>query len=465
MSNTVTDKLEDLLWGPQVGSLSLLPRLGVKFVRFVYAVIRDMIAENLTLRAMGLVYITILSIVPVIAISFSILKGFGYHHKLEPLLNNFLLPMGDKGVELTNKLIEFVDNVQGNVLAGVGLVLLFVTTISMAQKVENSLNHIWRVDRPRNLARRWSEYLSVIMVGPVVMVTALALIATVKSNSVVQEISAFGPISKTLLSLSQLSPYLLMVMAFTFVYWFLPNTRVKLSAAFIGGLTGGVLWAGTGILFATFVANSTRTFSIYTTFAIVIIALIWLYLVWLILLVGSQVAFYIQNPEQLRLGYQRPNIGGRQREEIALSLMCKAAAAFRAGSGQPTLGEVADAIQLPNLLLVPIVERLAAAGLLARSTKDRLFPQHDPNQITVTEIIAAVRETQSSDIFPEGHWPSPVDNVSRRIDTAVQDALGDQSLYELLDTGEEEIEEHGIDTAATDPLLSDKLSPGKMKPH
>ena len=204
MSDTVTEKVEELFWDPRVATLPPLARSAVEVVRFIYVIIRDVVSGNITLRAMGLVYVTILSIVPVIAVIFSILKGFGIHKRIEPLLYTFLEPMGEKGVEITDQIIGLVDNVQGNVLAGAGMILLFFTTISMAQKVEDSFNFVWRVDRPRGIAQRMTEYLSLILIGPVVMVTAIALLASVRSNQIVQELTDIAPVGETLLLVGQI---------------------------------------------------------------------------------------------------------------------------------------------------------------------------------------------------------------------------------------------------------------------
>jgi len=433
MNSAFTDKIESLLWDQRIKTLAPIFKQAVRALRFLYAVLRDTVSGNLPLRAMGLVYVTILSIVPVIAISFSLLKGFGFHRQLEPLLYKFLQPLGEKGAELTGQIIGFVDNVQGNVLAGAGTLLLFVTTISMAQKVEDSFNYVWRVDRPRGVAQRLSEYLSLIIVGPIVMVTAITLIAQVKSNQLVQDVSGLQGISQTLLLVDQLAPYAILILGFTMVYWFLPNTKVRFLPALLGGAAGGFLWATSGALFTTFVVTSTRTLSIYATFAIVIMALIWLYLCWLILLVGALVSFYAQNPEQLRLGYRRPSIGSRNREQIAISIMLMTASAFRDGSEQPTLSEMADVTGLPTLMLIPIINRMVAANILSRSSKDELFPHRDPGGIKLQEVIDAVREPQQSDIWTEGTWPEPVAQISRRINKAISQELGDQSVYDWLD--------------------------------
>jgi membrane protein len=403
----------------------------MRLLRFIYAVVRDAIAGNLPLRAMGLVYVTILSIVPLLAISFSVLKGFGFHRQLEPLLYELLTPLGDRGIELTNDVIGFVENIKGDVLAGIGLVLLFVTTISMAQKVEDSFNFIWRVEHSRNLAQRLSEYLSVILVGPVVMVTALALLASIGNLEVVQELGGFRAIGNTMLLIGKLSPYLLVIGGFSFVYWFLPNTRVKLRAALVGGLAGGILWAAAGAAFTTFVAESARTLTIYATFSIVLIAMIWLYLCWLILLVGAQVAFYIQHPEYLRLGYRPVSIGNRQREDIALSVMGIVADAFRRGADHPKLADVSETLALPAVTMLPTIKRLAGAGLLVRTDRDELVPGRDPAEIRLTDVIAATREPLRLDLFPEGRWPDSVSRVSRSMQDALIRDLGDKSVYDL----------------------------------
>jgi len=450
LSDTITDKLESLLWDPRIDDLPPGARHTVIALRFFYAVLRDIVAGNLTLRAMGLVYVTILSVVPIIAISFSLLKAFGFHRQLEPILYKFLEPLGDKGIELTDQVIGFVDNVQGDVLAGVGLALLFVTSVSMAERVEDSFNYVWRVDRPRGFAKRISEYLTVILVGPVVMVTAMALIAKFKSNAFVQQVTDFEPVGETLQLVEQLAPYGLIVLGFTLAYWFLPNTRVRFRSALAGGVIGGLLWATSGVLFTTFVMSSVRTMSIYATFAIVILALVWLYLCWLILLIGALVSFYTQNPEHLRLGYRRLNIGARTREQIAIGIMTRASAAFRDGSPQPTIAEIADSAHLPALMLIPVVNRLIAANLVTRTSKNQLFPYRDPGNMTLREVLAAVRDTQTIDVWSTGLWPPIVRNLSRRIDSALEQALGETSIYELLDADAQH-DAAGAETATSKP--------------
>jgi len=383
---------------------------------------------------MGLVYITILSVVPILAISFSVLKAFGFDEKLEPVLYQFLAPLGDRGAEITDQVMGFVGNVQGSVLAGVGLALLFYTALSMTKKVEDSVNYVWRVSRSRNFVQRFSEYLSIILVGPVIMVTALALIATIENNSIFQGIAGFEPIANTLAEVGNLTPHFLVSLGFTFVYWFIPNTQVKLTSALVGGLTGGFLWATSGVLFTTFVVGATRNVDIYATFAIAIITLMWLYLSWLIVLIGAQVAFYFQNPEYLRIGYRPINVGTRMREHTAISIMLIVAEAFRHDRKIPTTLAVREQLGIPDLVFTPVLTRLVRAKLIKTASNNQLLPARDPASIYLQQILEAIQAPHNSDMFPDGNWPDATLRLAGDVDAALTAALQERRVYDLLDT-------------------------------
>jgi membrane protein len=389
---------------------------------------------------MGLVYITILSIVPLLALLFAALKGFGIHRsRVEPALLNLLAPLGDKGAELTSQLIAIVDNVEGGLLAGIGLLLLIYTTVSMIKMIEDSLNFVWRVENSRGIAQRFGEYLSVILVGPLIMITALGLIATIGSNALVERILSIQPFGATAVMLGKSLPYIILSIGFGLAYWFMPNTRVRVRAAAIGGLIGGVLWAASGVLFATFVVTSTRRIDIYASFAVVIIALIWLYISWLILLIGAQASFYIQFPEYLRVGYRQLKVGSQMREQAALSTMLIVSRRFRAAEPAFSSNEVAKQLGVSGLLISSISQRLCSAGLLAIDSRGRIMPGRDPATILVSDILDAVRNPQDGDMFRGGNWPEHVTRVTDRLNSATRSALAGQSIYALLDEQADDI--------------------------
>ena len=170
--DTVNLRINELIWETDVSTLPLWKRPMLHLVRFLYVLGRDLLEGQLTLRAMSLVYTTLLSLVPLLAISFSVLKAFGVHNQMEPFLFQFLAPLGDKGLELGREIIGFVENVKVGVLGSLGLGMLVYTVISLLHKIELSFNFIWRVNQARSIAQRFTEYLSVLVIGPFLVFSA-----------------------------------------------------------------------------------------------------------------------------------------------------------------------------------------------------------------------------------------------------------------------------------------------------
>jgi membrane protein len=403
-----------------------------RILRYPYALIRDITRGDLTLRAMSLVYTTLLSVVPIIALSFSVLKGLGYHRELEPILYSFLEPLGDRGYELTAQIMSFVDNVRGGVLGSLGLMFLLYTLISTVEKVEESFNFVWRVEKPRSFGRRFSEYVSVMVVGPAVIVAALGLIAAVESTSFMQALSHYRPFDSILLVLSALTPYLLVSGVFTFMYGFVPNTKVRLRAALIGGISAGAAWAFSGMVFARFVAGSTNTMVIYAGFAIVIVALIWLYVSWLILLLGAQLAFYVQNPQYLRPGRGLIALNSSLRERVALSIMYLIVCDYRTAQHRWTTNRIAEHLELPGAALTPIVDALERRKLLLAAEDDTWVPARDPHSIALADILDAVRHDTTGPRLSRIRDIAPAVEAARIAEQALQDSLKGKTVAELV---------------------------------
>ena len=167
--------LEHDLWTIDTSTLTPTRALALQTIRLVYGTVKKFRTNELDVRAMGLVYSTLLALVPLLALSFSVLKAFGVHNQLKDALIRFLAPLGEKAPEVATRIIVFVDNIKIGVLSAVGLALLFYTIIRLLQKIEESVNIIWEIDRPRSLARRFSDYMSVVLTGPVLIFIALGL--------------------------------------------------------------------------------------------------------------------------------------------------------------------------------------------------------------------------------------------------------------------------------------------------
>lgn len=425
---SLVTRLEQRLFEPAPTGASRI----LVVLRYPFALLRDLARGDLTLRAMSLVYTTLLSIVPLIALSFSVLKGLGYHRALEPLLYRFLEPLGERAAEITARVMQFVENVQSGVLGSLGLAFLLYTVISMIQKVEESFNYVWRVEQPRSLGRRFSEYLSVMVVGPVVMVAAMGLLATIGSNGMVQFVAHTQFFGGALAQIGRLMPYALVAGVFTFMYAFIPNTKVSLRAAAIGGVVAGVSWSASGELFTAIVVHSSRTMAIYAGFAIVIVGLMWLYLSWLILLLGVQLAFYIQHPQFLRSDHGEPRLTSSLKERLALSLMYLVGKDFRSTGPAWTLQRLAGELDVPGTALGPVVASLERRGLLVATEAEKLVPGKDLGSIGLAEILDAVRNDSEGPHGAQGRCLPPADAVAREAEAAIRASMNGRTLKDLV---------------------------------
>ncbi len=337
----------------------------ISSIRLLWAVSRDLSAGQLTLQAMSLVYTTLLSLVPLLAISFSILKGFGVHNQIEPFLLNALEPLGDRRAEVVSRIVGFVDNVQVGVLGSVGFVLLFYTVISLMQKIEHAFNGVWQVSAKRSLSERFKDYLSVIIVGPVLVFAALGISATVLSDPLMARIISIQPVGMLVELIGHLVPVAMVTLAFTFIYMFVPNTRVRLTAALTGALVAGLLWNAVGWLFAAFVAQANSYTAIYSGFATPIVFMIWLYVGWLILLVGTSIAFYRQHPEYLSGRQLTNDLSAADRDRLALHCLFVIGRRFYSGEPAPNAEVLGEDLRIPASAVEQVLEPLRQQRLLA----------------------------------------------------------------------------------------------------
>lgn len=430
------DHLQQVLWTSDIERVSRPQALALIAARILYRVIEDLLRGQLTLRAMSLVYTTLLSMVPLLALSFSLLKAFGVHNQIEPLLLNFLAPLGEKSVEMTTQIVRFVENIGVGVLGSLGLLLLIYTVVSLLQKVEEAFNFIWHVSSLRNLPQRLSGYLSVVMVGPMLVVTALGITASVMSSALVTELMAIEPFGSLFYALSKVLPYLLVIAAFTLTYLIIPNTTVHWRSALIGGTVAGVLWETVGWGFASFIVGSAKYTAVYSGFAIMILFLVWLYLNWLVLLLGSSIAFYHQNPGYQTSNGARARLGFRHQEIMALEIMRRLGQGFHRGENHWTVDSLAAAFALPMETIDEVVSRLIAQGLVVRAGDDsaQLIPGRDLETISVKQVLDVV----SGDSLPRQdidlHAGQPVLDIMEQIDALTTEHLSQLSVRDIIES-------------------------------
>jgi len=431
----IRDKVLDRVWEVESSNLTRFKRLIHVLIKMVLMVARDFIEKLVKLQAMALAFKTLLSLAPLLAVVFAVLKTFGVHNRMEPALAEALAPLGEKGQEITGHLIGFVDKMSAGTLGSLGLVTLFITVISLIGTIEEAFNHIWRVKSPRKLTRKFSDYLSVILVGPVLVFAAVTVTATLQSNAFVQKLMSLEPFGTVILTLLKLVPYVTLWGAFTFVYFFVPNTRVKLKAALVGGLVAAILWQTVGWGFAAFVASSTRYYAIYSSFAILLLFLLWLHIGWVIVLLGAQVAYAYQHLHLYQEDREELARSPAGREQLALHMMFLVGRNFHHGLDPMSVSELANQLSLPAGLVYDFMEMFHRARLVLPLADEETFVLgRDPETIAIKEILDCVRNAgkiQKSQAKPTKEEQG-INEILAQADQSVAEALEGKNLQSLI---------------------------------
>jgi len=420
------------LWLPDLERMKGWTAFYIKTLRLVVVAFSDFRDGALSIRATSLVSTTLLSLVPFLAVTFSVLKAFGVHQQIEPILAQGLDPLGEKGAEITSRVIQFVNNLKVGALGAVGVAGLFYTTFSLIDKIEEALNHIWRVRQPRPLARKFTDYLSVVLVGPVLVFTAFATTASAQGHWLVQSILKIEPLGAAVVWATTLMPFVLICVGFSFLYKFIPHTQVQFASALVGGITAGILWQVAGMIFASFVAGSARYSAVYSSFAILIIFLIWLYVGWLIVLVGSQVAYYHQHPSayltRLRWKQNTPAF----REHLALTMLVHMTRRYLGQEPPYQEEELAAKLGVPLSALEDVVEDFIDFGLIYRTVEPKgMMLGRPPDQVFVLEILQLVCHKEYPPGKPEAKDRDPVGRILEQRDEAIRETLHGMNLQML----------------------------------
>lgn len=405
--------------------------LVLRILRYPYAVIRDLWRGEITLRAMGLVYTSLLSIIPMVAFAFAVLKIFGARHDLQPIVYQFFRPVGGAAAgELAQWVVQFAARVSSGVVGSVGLAVLAYTLIGTIKRVEDSFNFLWHVDHPRTFARRTAEYLLLLIAGPLLLVGFIGLSHAALDTPAVQEVAKFRMLRHAGIAIA---PYAMVTMFFVGMYMLIPNTRVQWRPALSGAVVAGVLWAAVGKMFTAFVVYSTRLHIVYAGFAFVVAALLWTYFGWLILLAGAQLSFYIQNPIYLRMGLRELRLSNLETEQLALKILYLVGRSHQGGADPWTVNRLATELGLPGVTVGRLVGAFEKAALLAVTDDDRLVPARDIGQMTVGEILDVARNQRSGDLEPRKvHIPS-VDRVLSAIEESRRSRCANLTLRDLVE--------------------------------
>jgi membrane protein len=272
-----------------------------------------------------------------------------------------------------------------------------------------------------------------LIVGPLLLVAFIGLSHATIASAPMQEVARMPFMERLPGTLIAIAPYVMVTAFFMGVYMFVPNTRVQWRPALAGALAGGVVWAAVGKMFTAFVVYSTRLTIVYAGFAFIVVALVWTYLGWLILLAGAQLSFYIQNPTYLRVGLQELRLSCVELEQLALKMMYFVGETHLTGGRRWTVNRIARELELPGIAVAKMARALERAGLVKITDDGELLCARDISRITVYEILDMARNQRSGHLAPRNRSIPTVDRLIANLDAQRRDRCGDLTLRDLVE--------------------------------
>jgi len=351
--------------------------------------------DKVQLRASALTYYSLLSVIPLAAIAFAIAKGFGLDQNLRELISKEFA----SHQEVLNWLLQTantaLEDTRGGYLAGVGMVILFWSVMSLLQHIENSFNHIWQIRSSRPWYRKFTDYLTIMLIAPIFIILSSSI--TVFIQAYLTEFMSKAPILdffKPLVIFSfKSAPYFLTWIALTILFIIMPNAKVKFVPALISGIIAGTAVQLLQYFYIDLQFGITKLSAIYGSFAAVPLFILWLQFTWLIILLGAELCFANQNLSNYEFESESLNISHYQKRALVLMIMHIIIKKFEVGEQPISAENIALQLKIPVRLVRDILQDIAEVKLISivheNEKKERLYqPAMDIYKLSVSYVFS-----------------------------------------------------------------------------
>jgi len=384
------------IWRVDTNGIGTLRAFFYKIIKSFILTFRNIDGSKLNSRASALTYSTLLSIVPLLAVLFAIARGFGLQNLVQSELGSYFA--GQR--ELLEKAMVFIDKslqyAQGGVFLGIGVVLLLYTVINLISSVEDNFNLIWNVKTGRSYFRQFTDYLALILIAPVFIVCNSGLSIFLSSTSDMDIIGyVVSPFLKVL-------PFLITILLFTFIYMYIPNTKIKFTSALFAGIIAGASFQAFQMIYIGGQIWISKYNAIYGSFAALPLLLLWMQLSWFIVLIGVQLSFSFQNIRKFSFEKETEHISRRYKDFVFLSIISLIAKRFEKGEKPYTANELSEKYKIPTRLTADTLYFFEQIGIIAKtaSDEDNVFayiPAIDINKISVSYLFERIDRYGSED--------------------------------------------------------------------
>ncbi len=388
-----TENIRKLLMKP----LARYPGIRNYFIRqwrILYLVVRGYQKDGIYIKASALTFFTVLSVVPLLALAFGISKGFG----LQDDLRAEIIKQFHNQQQVMNWLLDFANNAllstKGGVLAGLGVLMLFYTVGQLLGYIERTFNSIWKVDQTRQWYRKITDYLTIIIFFPLLLIvsSSATVIANTKLDEILGKYEVLESLRPVVFFLVKLLPYIILSFVTTITYLVMPNTRVKYRNAITAGILAAIALQLLQIFYLQLQMGASRLGTLYGSFAAIPLLMVWVQMSWVMVLMGAQLSYYLQNITRHEFEFDVHNVSLRQKKRISLLIIHLLIKDFVAGNKPKSHQELSLSLSVPIRSVRESITALKEASLIteiANDTRDITYyqPALDINKMTLSFVI------------------------------------------------------------------------------
>jgi membrane protein len=382
-------------------------RWAYRLLRMGVLVVEGFVKSEVFTLAAALTYQVTFAMVPLLVVMLAVFKGFGGMSKLGNQVQEYLLKnmTPEAGGDIVGKIEKFIENVNATAIGVVGFAALLYTSLSLLTTIEKTFNKIWGIKTPRTLLRRFTVYWTFLTVSPLLLAASLSMTTFVTSNGLYEWLTAHVPFFGTVTL--RLTPFVVAWIMFAGFYMFMPNTRVRPSAALIGGMVSGTVWEAMKTGYIWYNSHFLSTQKFYEALGAIPIFLLWVYLSWIVVLFGAEVAFAVQHVNTYRREIEQVRLSAADRDRLALIVTVSVVQSFITGELPPTGEQTAATLNATVRAVNEVLFELGKQGILREvalpGRKEPGFvPARDPGVMTARDVLSAVRTYGDGCPLPAG---------------------------------------------------------------
>ncbi len=432
--------LNDAIWHTSLSDISRGKSFLFRQLRIIVLAARGFLNDKVQLRAASLTLYSLLSIIPVAAIAFAIAKGFGLDQNLKDLLIKEFQSQPEVLTWILNEASNALQETRGGYIAGIGVIILIWSVMSLLDQIESSFNHIWQISSGRPWYRKFTDYITIMLIAPVFLIlsSSITVLVSTSLSDFIEKSSILDSFKPLVSFLIKFAPYILTWIALTILFMIMPNTKVKFKPALVSGIVAGTILQLLQWLYIDLQFGISKLSSIYGSFAAIPLFILWLQSSWVILLLGAELSFANQNLSRYEFESESLNVSQHQKRALSLMIMNMIIKSFSAGDKPVSAEMITASLKIPVRLVRDLLEDLNKSGLVSviheNEHKEWLYqPAMDINKLSVNFVLKRLENKGSEHmVFSKSREYDKVNAMLEKYDKLVADSESNILVKDLL---------------------------------